>query len=279
MSLHPENPSPDMTCTQFEECFDGYVDETLDIGGMQAARHHIACCQSCGREVTRWQQTRILLSTAVADFASAVDLSSLRGDVLSALGMDSKAEATARSAGARLAVRHRGSDQRRPSDFSSRASSKTESVVRGVSRSDRSRERQGDASTPRRVWAAAWRFGSAATVSAAVAAAAVLVLTPAPTPTANTSVLARASVSRPALDSGFRASNFFSGPLVSYTDAAPASYTPPPLAEPKISRVDGLEAAPGRTVSTWVQPGTNARVIWVQDRGMGAPVRTAGLDR
>ena len=64
-----------------------------------------------------------------------------------------------------------------------------------------------------------------------------------------------------------------------FEDVARASYTPPPLARPEVSHVDGLEAAPGHLVSTWVQPRTNARVIWVQDRGVGAPVRTAGLGK
>jgi len=127
------------------------------------------------------------------------------------------------------------------------------------------------------------RVVSAAAVSAATAAAAVLLLTPGPQGAAPMLASAPSSaLSSPASSSS--SSSFQPASLRSFArralpDVAPAAYTPPPLAQPQVSHVDGLEAAPGHQVSTWVQPRTNARVIWVENRGMGAPVRTAGLDR
>jgi len=53
-------------------------------------------------------------------------------------------------------------------------------------------------------------------------------------------------------------------------DAAPTRMAAP---------VEDIEAAPGHVVSTWVQPRTNARVIWVQNKSFGAPVQTADLRR
>jgi anti-sigma factor RsiW len=242
-----------MSCAEFAESFDAYVDEMLEPASAEAATRHIAMCTCCDREVARWQQTRILLSTAVADLSTAVDVSALRRDVEAALGFSSPGAEPARvRGGEREATRLRGIDG--------------------------SRKAGRQAATGRRqALVAAGRFLSAASVSAAIAAGAVLMLTP--TPVQNGSLLA--SVTAPSRSSSFfqPASYRPNGRIGRGADVAPAAYTPPPLARPEASHVDGLEAAPGRTASTWVQPRTNARVIWVADRGAGAPIRTAGLDR
>jgi len=258
VSSHSEN-SPEMTCADFEASFDQYVDDLLEPRMAEACCCHLAKCTPCDREVTRWQQTRILLSTAVTDFATAVDVSSVRNDVFAALGLDGRDSAAVverRRSAMREAAHERAGDARR----------------------DSGRRARREAGAPRRSgFAAVLRFASAATVSAMTAAAAVLLLTPAPTTApsvvasapAPTSV---ASVSRSSMRPVAWSKN-------SFEDVAPAVNTPPPLARPEVSHVDGLEAAPGQLVSTWVQPRTNARVIWVQDRGLGAPVRMAGLGK
>lgn len=252
MSSHPENLS-EMTCSDFENSFDEYVDDMLDATLAAAARRHASACPPCNREVTRWQQTRILLSTAVADFATAVDVSSLHRDIEAALGLTPTDGEQRRRGALRAASRARGGSDVRPSAR---------------------RSNLAPASGRRVTLQAAWRFVSAAAVSASVAAAAVLVLSPSPQ-LAGTTVASAPSSSR----SMFQPAAFRGQSERGPSDSVQVGYTPPPLARPEISHVDGLEAAPGQLVSTWVQPRTNARVIWVEDRGMGAPIRTAGLDR
>ncbi|MFN2426312.1 MAG: anti-sigma factor [Candidatus Binatia bacterium] len=243
-----------MTCADFEKSFDEYVDDTLDPGMAQECSTHIAKCRACDREVTRWQQTRILLSTAVADFATAVDVSSVRSDVFAALGMDAAATER-RSSTTREAAYERGSDARRSGGRST-----------GREAAARTRARFG----------AVMRFTTAATASALTAAAAVMLLTPGPQ--VDTQQFAKAAPS--SVSSSIKPVKY-SLPWSNdaFNEVAQAVNTPPPLARPETSHVDGLEAAPGQLVSTWVQPRTNARVIWVQDRGVGAPIRMAGLGK
>lgn len=265
-NVPPNTPLGRFTCSDFQERFDAYVDDALDAPTREAAHEHLTHCRPCDREVVRWQQTRVLLTTAVTDFASTVDLSSLRADVEAALGL------------APLAATPRTRHQNRE------AARVVARVVDGNANRRPRREAGRAASVGRRGFAAAWRFTAAASVSAAVAAAAVLVLTPAPQTSgpvvASTSTSPSSPSTRTRFGNGsFQPAAFVAGPLTAFGDAARIQYTPPPLAQPKVSHVDGLEAAPGQSVSTWVQPGTNARVIWVQDRGVGAPIRTAGLDR
>lgn len=244
-----------MSCAEFEASFDQYVDDLLEPAMAEACSCHLAKCPLCDREVTRWQQTRILLSTAVTDFATAVDVSSVRDDVFAALGLDDNAAAERRRSARREAAVDRGREAGRKAG------------------------RQAD--SPRRSgFAGVLRFASAATVSALTAAAAVLLLTPAPQTNSPqvaglSASAARSSTYRPSI----RPASFSPWSKKVFEEAAAAANTPPPLARPDISHVDGIEAAPGQAVSTWVQPRTNARVIWVQDRGVGAPVRMAGLGR
>lgn len=265
MSLHSGN-RPELTCAEFEESFDAYVDDVLDPAVAAAARRHCSMCTPCNREVLRWQQTRILLSTAVADFATAVDVSSVRSDVFAALGLsDGDQAATERRGGMREAAYDRDASTR---------------DARRAARSSRSDRAAGKRAGERRgSFGAAIRAASAAAVSAAVAAVAVISLTPpqqiAGPLVAKAPAVASVSSARPNTRSLYQPASFRLGS----TEPTRPTYAPPPLARPETPRVDGLEAADGHMASTWVQPRTNARVIWVQNRGLGAPIRTAGLDR
>jgi hypothetical protein len=235
-----------MTCAEFEASFDRFVDDMLEPSMAEACCRHISKCTPCDREVTRWQQTRILLSTAVADFASAVDVSSVRDDVFAALGMADDGGAARRQSATREAAYERSGDAQR----------------RGGRKAGR------NAASPRRgAFAGILRFTSAATVSAVTAAAAVLLLTPTPT------MVTGDPPTSPSHSSHSLFRQVATGRLLPWakdplSDVAPVAYTLPPYAQPETSHVEGLEAAPGRTASTWVQPRTNARVIWVEDRGM-----------
>jgi len=250
----------EMTCAEFETSFDQYVDATLDSAMMNACSCHIAKCRPCDREVTRWQQTRILLSTAVADFSTAVDVSSVRNDVFAALGFADD-QTDKRQSATREAAYDRSASKR--------------SAVRPGRRTGSGERRSG-------TFGAVLRFASAATVSAIAAAAAVMVISPAPEgsnpaqqfASTKPAVVSETSV-RPVSLARAAKRNAFNRDLA----VSAASYTPPPLARPEVSHVDGLEAAPGQQVATWVQPRTGARVIWVENRGLGAPVRMAGLSK
>src|SRR5207253_4335481 len=109
-----------MTCADFEQSFNPYVDDLLQPADAAAARRHVAKCTACNREVMRWQQTRILISTAVADFASAVDLSSVRSGIEAALGFDSAGAADRSTVGMREAAYDRGQSAREAASRSSR---------------------------------------------------------------------------------------------------------------------------------------------------------------
>jgi hypothetical protein len=75
-----------MNCAKFETHFDAYVDAVLDDATMVAARGHLAVCPDCNQAVSRFQQTRCLLSTAVAEVAAAVDVSGMWERVEAELG-------------------------------------------------------------------------------------------------------------------------------------------------------------------------------------------------
>jgi hypothetical protein len=258
----------EMTCKEFESSFDRYVDETLDSAMMDACSCHIAKCQPCDREVSRWQQTRILLSTAVADFSTAVDVSSVRGDVLAALGFTDEAAKAAHGSridelGRQSATREAGYD-------------------RGTAKRSAGRSGRRAASGERRsTFGAVLRFASAATVSAIAAAAAVMVISPAPVGTGTGTATQFASSVPP---SDYIANNAVRPSGVGFRPAslvravkrernrdliAPVTYSNPPFAKPAVSHVEGLEAAPGQKVTTYVQRG-GARVIWVDSSGPGA---------
>ena len=244
----PSGMLPEMNCRDFEKSFDEYVDGALPPPLAARCVAHVSMCPPCEQEVTRWQQTRILLSTAVAEVATAVDVSSLWKDVEAALG-------SAGSANDRAPSFVRGEDSKREG--------------RGARRSASATRRAGFA-------AAAWRFGSAAGASALAAAAAVVFLVPGPASMTATGTVGK---ERTVLAS-------YSPPkkLIRQVSngVSPAAYHPGGSTAPQpraASYIDNLEAPQGHVVSTWVQPRTNARVIWVEDRGTGGPVRTADFRR
>jgi anti-sigma factor RsiW len=178
-----------MKCSDLEKKFDLYVDGMLAESEDKAMCEHVRTCRSCEEAVTRHQKTSSLLSTAVADMATAVDISSLRDDVLAALdGMDGMDHGPAPSWAAVL------------------------------------RDRVGRAFAPTPASIGIW--GGAAAVAAAVVF--MFVWTPQPQRVQLAASTATATRSAPV-------------------------------------RVDSLEAGYGYTVSTWRQPGTRTRVIWVDD--------------
>ncbi len=77
-----------MNCADFEKRFDLYIDEMLAGADLAAAHAHLAACPACETAVTRYQQTRAILSTAVADIATAVDVSGVWAGVERALVAD-----------------------------------------------------------------------------------------------------------------------------------------------------------------------------------------------
>jgi hypothetical protein len=246
----PSGKVPQMNCRDFEKSFDEYVDGALPPPLAARCVAHVSMCPPCEQEVTRWQQTRNLLSTAVAEVATAVDVSALWKDVEAALDRD-------------------GSASDREPSFVRGEESKREG--RGARRSASGASKRGAGFA-----AAAWRFGSAAGASALAAAAAVVFLVPGPASMTATGTVGKertvlASYSPPKKLIR-RVSN----------GVSPAAYHPGGSNAPQpraASYIDNLEAPQGHLVSTWVQPRTNVRVIWVEDRGTGGPVRTADYRR
>lgn len=246
----PSGMLPEMNCRDFEKSFDEYVDGALPPPLAARCVAHVSMCPPCEREVTRWQQTRILLSTAVAEVATAVDVSALWRDVEASLD-------SAGSAYDRAPSFVRGGESRREAHGARRSASGA------------SKRRAGFA-------AAAWRFTSAAGVSALAAAAAVVFLVPGPASMTATGIVGKertvlASYSPPKklirqLSNGISPAAYHLG-----GSSAPQSRA--------ASYIDNLEAPQGHVVSTWVQPRTNTSVIWVEDRGTGGPVRTADFRR
>ena len=64
-----------MDCKQIDEKLDRYLDGELEASAIEAVRTHAASCTSCNETITAFQQTRAMISTAVADLATAVDVS------------------------------------------------------------------------------------------------------------------------------------------------------------------------------------------------------------
>ncbi len=64
-------------CSGFESKFDAYVDAALEPADMAMLAAHVRCCPHCDEIVTRYQEARALLTTAVAERAAAVDVSGL----------------------------------------------------------------------------------------------------------------------------------------------------------------------------------------------------------
>jgi anti-sigma factor RsiW len=240
-----------LCCADFEASFDQYVDGRLSDSMAAAAAMHLTACPECDRGVARWQQTRILLSTAVADFAPARDVCGLWRGVEAALGKPAESD--------------RGSSVERATPPRRAAAASRDRRSGRAEREARSERVSG--------LSAAWRFAAAATGSASVAAAAVLYFSPVST-VDSSSIASVRTVSQEAVT---RFSGVPSPAAALPGSVRPASFEPSParVAPP----VEDIEAAPGHVVSTWVQPRTNARVIWVQNKSFGAPVQTADLRR
>ncbi len=64
-------------CREFESKLDSYLDAELPHDEMSASAAHVRGCAKCDAIVTRYQETRALLTTAVAESAAAVDVSGL----------------------------------------------------------------------------------------------------------------------------------------------------------------------------------------------------------
>lgn len=173
-----------MDCKDIEDKTFPYLDGALSDRDMQAVADHVQNCDFCGDIITRHQKTAVLLKTAVADVAAAVDVSGLWRGIESRLGPLPK---------------------RRFVFWPERARAWTMARLEEL------------AATPLR--AGLWG-------GAAVLAATAL---------------------------------FFSLRTIEPLRGGPA-LSEVPL---RSVRVDMLEAAAGYTVSTWTQPRTRTRVIWV----------------
>ncbi|MBI5504858.1 MAG: zf-HC2 domain-containing protein [Deltaproteobacteria bacterium] len=249
--------APEMTCSEFDKAFDPYVDGLLDPLSAAAARMHLESCPTCDRMVARWQQSRILLSTAVAEIAAAVDVSGLFTAVGSALDAGCELEDGALT---RPSVTRGASHQR---EFHAERG--------GVSASVDIAARTARPAARMRRFSAIGRFVAVAGGSAVAAAASIMLL--APGMTLPVQVATETTPSTFSLGSSLR--------------LKPVTFTAPERRDGGVWRpllpvpalVDALEAGEGRTVSTWVQPRTQTRVIWVQSRNSGPTLQTAGYDK
>jgi anti-sigma factor RsiW len=230
-----------MNCTDFDNHFDAYVDSMLDEAALASARAHLAGCKACEHRVTDFQQTRCLLSTAVAEVAAAVDVSGFWERVASELGDPVPAREVLRPSFA-----------------------------------ERARDWFHDNIVP------AFSLQGGALVTAGAAAAVVISLAlPASVPVGGGTAL---EVAR---STPVPASTAERSPLPTLAEGASVrlASSPVPARAERAPRdtaggIDRLTAGPGRAVSTWVQPKTGARVIWVSDRdSASALVRTADYTR
>jgi len=245
-----------MTCSEFDQAFDPYVDGVLDPVSAAAARMHVDSCPICDRTVARWQQSRILLSTAVAEIATAVDVSGLLAAVSSAL--DDSGEVGVAPPRRRLVSRraHREHELHAQRGASSVRAEATAGASRRASKSGR--------------FSGLRHFATVAGAAAAAAAASILLLAPGPSPLVEVATKAATS-------SGSFASSWVK-PVAFNTEAPSSGAGWRPLS-PVPALVDAIEPGAGHTVSTWVQPRTQARVIWVQRQDSGPTVQTAGYQK
>lgn len=246
-----------MNCNDFDNHFDAYVDEQLDAATRDSMRVHMAACQTCEKDVARYQQSRCLLETAVAELASAVDVSALWQSVEQQLGDILPAKAP--------------SAQRLPvaPSWSERLAGVLESLAPAFS-----------------------IRGGVLAGSAAAVTIAVLSVMGAPSHLGGPESLQVASMTSAAAVGALRAKTVADDKGAQVRTAAlPIPLRPnqgPPVrllaAVPTTSpevRVERISTIPGHAVSTWVQPRTGARVIWVSDRDQpqAAAVTTASYHR
>jgi hypothetical protein len=236
-----------MKCNDFDNHFDAYVDEQLDEKTRDAVRVHMDVCPTCESSVARYQQSRCLLKTAVAELASAVDVSGLwkavegeLGDILPARAAVPVALPAALPAAVSVS-------------WSDRLNTLIESLAPAFSVQ-----------------------GGVLAGSAAALTIAFLSVVGGPTSTMSPGAIEVASVPSSAsivretpLPMPLRPNE---GPPVRLLAAASAT-------SPHV-QVHRISTTPDHAVSTWVQPRTGARVIWVSDRDGGQPaVSTADFRR
>ena len=196
-----------MDCAEFDRNIDLYIDRMLSTSDMDSAASHTKACRGCNESVTSYQHARALLTTAVADRVTAVDVSGMWEAIEASLGSG---------------VGHQGAHRTHWYHLV---------ADRAATLAERARALASGSFTPARagMWAAA-------------AAAVALMVT-----------------------------MWSSG-------TEPARVAASRKIESKPVRIDSMEVAAGHTVSTWVRPRTNTRVIWIGD-GDGFSVENASLSR
>ncbi|MBC8293252.1 MAG: zf-HC2 domain-containing protein [Proteobacteria bacterium] len=207
-----------VNCHDFEDRVHAFLDDELPDTELAAMRGHLGDCPRCEKIVTGFQKTGALISTAVTEMVTAVDVSGIWQAVES--GLDAgviAAELATPSASGREhpAQGHPGSSRW----DSPRWDSPRWDSVRRVLDSIATRVSPGNLG-----WAGA---------AASVTALAMLML----------------------LSAGQDGQVGDTGRNVTVAQAAGL----------KSARLDSLSGAPGYTVSSWVQPRTKARVIWVDN--------------
>jgi enamine deaminase RidA (YjgF/YER057c/UK114 family) len=75
-------------CKTLDEKLDHYLDGELDQSLIDDIRIHAVSCSSCEQTITAFQQTRAMISTAVADLATAVDVSGFFEEVESRMAAE-----------------------------------------------------------------------------------------------------------------------------------------------------------------------------------------------
>ncbi len=265
-----------MNCAEFKKNFDLYVDDELVVTVRDAAAMHIASCPACEEAVTRFQQNRCMLTTAVAELAAAVDVSGMWERVEAALGTP-------------VAVAVEPVPSRPPAFANPAAGDMADAASSSLGR-------RLAAAFGLRPLGYVWRLGTAASLSA-VAAAMLFLLFAAPGVEVADNSASRlqgswGALSRLAANSDLpvsgssRFSSRFSHGTGSHVKrvasrrvkaggfsdfGVPVSLSLPSkfstaLGAQAVSqavRVDAIEAGPGSSVSTWELPRSGGRVIWV----------------
>lgn len=202
-----------VNCHDFEDRVHAFLDDELPETELVAMRGHLGDCSRCEKIVTGFQKTGALISTAVTEMVTAVDVSGIWQAVES--GLDPELATPSTSAHEQPAQSYPG-----PARWDS---------VRRVLDSIADRVSPGNLR-----WA-----GAAASVTAL---AMFLLLT--------------GKQDGQVVDTGRNV-------VVARTAGL------------KSARLDSLSGAPGYTVSSWVQPRTKARVIWVDNSADGFGSRDA----
>jgi len=205
-------------CHDFEERVHAFIDDELPDTELAAMRGHLGDCPRCEKIVTGFQKTGTLISTAVTEMVTAVDVSGIWQAVES--GLDTELATPSVSAHEHPAQGHPGS---------ARWDSTRWDSVRRVLDSIAARVNPGNLG-----WA-----GAAASVTAL---AMFLLLT---------------------------------GEQDGQVGDTGRNVTVAHAAGLKSARLDSLSGAPGYTVSSWVQPRTEVRVIWVDNGVNGFGSRDA----